>query len=270
LNKWRLPGRHPLLPLQGKVINVNIHNFVRLWNRKIYIEFINGKKMTAMNIIVKIIIWAVPVLFSVVIHEVAHGWMAHRLGDNTAKNMGRLTLNPVSHIDLMGTVILPLIMIIMGGPVFGWAKPVPFNPYNFRRDVDMRTGTMLVGLAGPLSNIILAFISAFFLIAVQKFFTSLPPLLYFSISQLASALLFINLVLAFLNLIPIPPLDGSKILMRFLPPKYEPHFMMLERYGFLIIIILLATGAFSSLIQVPVRFFYGIFIIIPKLLFGLF
>ena len=105
------------------------------------------------NVIMRVVMWAVPVVFSIVVHEVSHGWMAYRLGDDTAKRMGRLTLNPVSHIDPMGTVILPLIMIIMGGPVFGWAKPVPFNPYNFKRNVNIRTGAMWVALAGPGSNL---------------------------------------------------------------------------------------------------------------------
>jgi len=207
--------------------------------------------------------------FSIVVHEVSHGWMAYRLGDDTAKRMGRLTLNPFPHIDPMGTVLLPLIMIIMGGPVFGWAKPVPFNPYNFNRNVNIRNGTMWVALAGPGSNLILAFIFSFVFVAIHLFFSGLPSIIYFSISQLAQALIFINLVLASLNLIPIPPLDGSKILMRFLPPTYDRYFMMLERYGFFILIILLATGVFSRLILAPVKFFYGIFLLIPTYLFGL-
>jgi Zn-dependent protease len=223
----------------------------------------------SIDVVMRVVIWAVPVLFSIVVHEVSHGWMAYRLGDDTAKRMGRLTLNPFPHIDPMGTVILPLIMIIMGGPVFGWAKPVPFNPYNFNRNVNIRNGTMWVALAGPGSNLILAFIFSFVFVAIHLFFSGLPSIIYFSISQLAQALIFINLVLASLNLIPIPPLDGSKILMRFLPPTYDRYFMMLERYGFFILIILLATGVFSRIILAPVKFFYGIFLLIPTYLFGL-
>jgi Zn-dependent protease len=223
----------------------------------------------SIDVVMRVVIWAVPVLFSIVVHEVSHGWMAYRLGDDTAKRMGRLTLNPFPHIDPMGTVLLPLIMIIMGGPVFGWAKPVPFNPYNFNRNVNIRNGTMWVALAGPGSNLILAFIFSFVFVAIHLFFSGLPSIIYFSISQLAQALIFINLVLASLNLIPIPPLDGSKILMRFLPPTYDRYFMMLERYGFFILIILLATGVFSRIILAPVKFFYGIFLLIPTYLFGL-
>jgi Zn-dependent protease len=174
----------------------------------------------SVNTIIRIAIWAVPVLFSIVFHEVSHGWMAYRFGDDTAKNMGRLTLNPLPHIDPLGTVILPAIMIIMGGPVFGWAKPVPFNPYNFDRNVNVRNGVMWVALAGPASNLILAFISSFVLVAVLRFSAGLPAVISISVVQLTRALIVINLVLASFNLIPIPPLDGSKILMRFLPPRY--------------------------------------------------
>jgi Zn-dependent protease len=168
----------------------------------------------------------------------------------------------------MGTVILPLIMIITGGPVFGWAKPVPFNPYNFKRNVKVRNGAMWVALAGPGSNLGIAFVSSFILVAAQKLLPGFPSVIYFSITQLAQAFIVINLLLASLNLIPIPPLDGSKILMRFLPPACDRYFLMLERYGFLILFILLATGVFSSLVWVPVEFLFRIFLLIPRLLFG--
>ncbi len=221
------------------------------------------------NVVIRVVMWAVPVLFSIVVHEVSHGWMAHRLGDDTAKRMGRLTLNPVPHIDPVGTVLLPLIMIVMGGPVFGWAKPVPFNPYNFKGDVNIRSGAMWVALAGPGSNLSIAFVSSFVLVAAQKVLSGFPSIIYFSITQLAQAFIVINLVLASLNLIPIPPLDGSKVLMRFLPPQYDRYFLMLERYGFLILFVLLATGVFSSLVWVPVKFLFSLFLFFPRLLFGM-
>jgi Zn-dependent protease len=220
------------------------------------------------DVLMRVVMWAVPVVFSIVVHEVSHGWMAYRLGDDTAKRMGRLTLNPVPHIDPMGTVILPLIMIVMGGPVFGWAKPVPFNPHHFRRNVNVRSGAMWVALAGPGSNLGIAFIFSFILIAAQKLLLGFPSVIYLSITQLAQAFIVINLVLASLNLIPIPPLDGSKVLMRFLPPAYDGYFLMIERYGFLILLILLATGVFSSLVWAPVEFLFRIFLFIPRLLFG--
>jgi Zn-dependent protease len=219
------------------------------------------------NVLSRILIWAVPVLFSIVIHEVSHGWMAYKLGDNTAKSMGRLTLNPLVHVDVMGTLILPLIMIVLGGPVFGWAKPVPFNPYNFRPNVNRRNGTMWVAVSGPASNFVLAFIASFVLVISQKFLSGLPALLYLSIFQLAQALIFINLILGFFNLIPLPPLDGSKILMRFLPREIESHFLRLERYGLLILILILATGGFSSIVLGPVKLLYKIFLSIPLFIF---
>lgn len=216
------------------------------------------------SLIAKLAIWAVPVLLSIVVHEVAHGWMAHRLGDDTAKRMGRLTLNPLMHIDPMGTIILPFMLIVLGGPVFGWAKPVPFNPSNFYRHVNPRKGTLLVALAGPGSNLILAFASSFVFVAVQKFFAGSHPLLYLPLSQLALALTTINLVLACLNLVPVPPLDGSKILFGILPPEYDRYFFMLERYGFLILVVLLASGTLSGLITGPVDFLFKLFFSIPR------
>ncbi|MGD9040169.1 MAG: site-2 protease family protein [Desulfobacteraceae bacterium] len=215
-----------------------------------------------LDVISKIAIWLVPVLFSIVVHEVAHGWMAYRLGDRTAKHMGRLTLNPIPHIDPLGTVILPVILIYLGGPVFGWAKPVPFNPQNFKPHVNIRKGSMWVALAGPGSNLILAFIASFVLVFLRNSIP-LPDAAY----MFFGALVVINIFLALLNLIPIPPLDGSKILWGFLPPKYDPYFMMLERYGFFIIVILLGTGALSHIVRPPFEFLRTLFLAIPQFLF---
>ena len=220
------------------------------------------------ELILKVIVWVVPIVFSIVLHEVAHGWMAYRLGDPTAKNLGRLTLNPLPHIDMMGTLVLPLLMLILGGPVFGWAKPVPFNPNNFHRHIDVRKGTMWVALAGPGSNLLLAFIFSFILVLVTKFVPPSFAVLYAPLRLLAQAVIYLNLFLAFLNLIPIPPLDGSKVVMRFLPAKYYHSYLMLERYGFLILVILLVSGVLSQLILGPVDFFYRIFLWIPRFLFN--
>lgn len=207
-------------------------------------------------------IWAVPVLFSIVVHEVSHGWVAQKLGDNTAASMGRLTLNPIHHIDILGTVVLPLIGIIAGGFIFGWAKPVPVNPYNFYQHVNLRKGMMWVALAGPASNLILAFAGSFVLVATQLFIPN-----EFAVFLL-NAFVWINIYLAMFNLMPIPPLDGSKILMGFTPYKYDQFFMNVERYGFFILIILLMTGAFSLLL-IPARLIHSLFLWIPQTLFSM-
>jgi Zn-dependent protease len=217
--------------------------------------------------IIKILVFAVPVIFSIVIHEVSHGWMAYKLGDDTAKRMGRLTLNPISHIDPIGTIILPLIMIMARGPIFGWAKPVPFNPNNFNRSVNFRDGVMYVALAGPVSNLILAFVSSFGYVLIYKYFLA-SSITFLYISQLLEAFISINIFLACLNLIPVPPLDGSKVLMRFLPADYLPHFFKLERYGMMILIILLATGVISDIIIKPINYLYKLFLFIPMIILG--
>ena len=178
------------------------------------------------------LIIALPVLFfAVVVHEFAHGWMAERSGDPTARQMGRLTFNPVAHVDPVGTILLPLILIVSGSPIlFGWAKPVPINPLNFHNP---KKDMIKVSLAGPGANIILAVIFSFLLRASLRIFQfpSLSGILQFGI--------LINLVLAVFNLIPIPPLDGSKVLMALLPYDLARKFSRLEPYGFMILIALI-------------------------------
>lgn len=172
----------------------------------------------------------VIVLFSVIIHEVMHGVMALRFGDRTALHAGRLTLNPLPHIDPIGTVLIPFLLILTGSPIlFGWAKPVPVNPFNFR---DIRKGEFFVSIAGILANLTLAIIAG---LIVGFASNSLSPVV-------GSALLFtidINLILAVFNLLPVPPLDGSKILMSFLPPHLAAEYQKLERYGLFILLFLL-------------------------------
>jgi Zn-dependent protease len=148
----------------------------------------------------------IVLLFSVIIHELAHGFVAHSLGDPTAKYQGRLTLNPIPHLDPFGSIILPLLLFMGGSPVLvGWAKPVPVNPYNFK---DQTWGTLKVSLAGPLTNIALALVFGLVLRFIPaQFFTSMPGMLI-----IFSFIVHINIVLAIFNLVPIPPLDGSWIL----------------------------------------------------------
>ncbi len=214
-----------------------------------------------MNNITTMIISIIPILFSIVFHETAHAWMANKLGDDTAKRMGRITLNPIPHIDLFGTILIPAFLIIMHSPfLFGWAKPVPFNPYNFDRHVNIRKGTMLVALAGPVSNFFLAFISAFLFVGTYKYFPN-----QFLITFFQSAVFF-NVLLGFFNLIPIPPLDGSKILMGLLPPKYDRYFFQIERWGFFILVALMMTPIFSFIMS-PVHMLYKLFLLLPQLIF---
>ena len=174
-------------------------------------------------------------LFSVILHECAHGWMAEKRGDNTARIMGRLTLNPLPHIDLVGTIILPLLGLISGGIIFGWAKPVPVDPYrlnNPERDL------VYVSLAGPGSNILLA-ITASLLLMVFRVLGFTSGIMGFSLEYFLNYVMFINILLSVFNMFPIPPLDGSKVLMNFLPPKLAYEYRKIERHGFLILMILM-------------------------------
>jgi Zn-dependent protease len=173
-----------------------------------------------------IFIIAILVL-SVIIHEVAHGAMANYLGDPTAKYSGRLTLNPIKHIDPVGSILVPLFLVLMGsGVLFGWAKPVPINPYNFR---DQKYGSAKVSLAGPLSNFSLALIFGL----IIRFFP-LPSNILF----IFGIIVYINLILCIFNLIPIPPLDGSHILFTFLPYSMEYIKNFFNQYGMFILLFL--------------------------------
>ncbi len=199
----------------------------------------------------QIVVMIVPLLFSVTIHEVAHGYVALRMGDNTARLAGRLTLNPIKHLDFFGSLILPLILKLTGSPViFGYAKPVPVNFSNFR---DIRKGTIYVASAGVLANFILAILSgALFQTLVHFQWVWYPSIFKPLIMDLYHMLFYsvvINLVLGIFNLIPIPPLDGSKILAMCLPPVLRVQFVRIERFGMIIIIFLLLTNLLDRLIS---------------------
>jgi len=173
---------------------------------------------------ITIILIIAIVLMSVVIHEVAHGYTALWLGDTTAYYAGRLTLNPIKHLDIFGSIILPLILSF-SGVMFGWAKPVPYNPYNLS---NRKWGELLVAAAGPLSNIALALIFGLFIRFVPAGTEAM---------LVAALIVQVNIVLAIFNLVPIPPLDGSKILFTFLPAQYGHVRLMLERWGLLLVIV---------------------------------
>lgn len=170
-------------------------------------------------------------VFSVVIHEVSHGVVAYSLGDPTAKNMGRLTLNPIPHIDPLGSVILPFLLIMSGGPVFGWAKPVPINPFNFK---DQTWGSLKVALAGPISNFAVAI--AFSLVLRFMPFSILGDSVF---PSLLVKIVFLNILLGVFNLFPFPPLDGSHVFFSFLPSFFDPLKNMLTQYGFFILLFLI-------------------------------
>jgi len=169
-------------------------------------------------------------LFSVVIHEVSHGYAALFLGDRTAEYEGRLTLNPIKHIDPIGTIAFPLLGLLFGGIIFGWAKPVPYNPYNLR---NKRWGEAIVAFAGPLSNILLALIFGLFI----RFYIIPHDLISSPLGSLSVIIVLINITLALFNLVPVPPLDGSKILSSFLPQGAVKVRESIERFGFFGVLI---------------------------------
>ncbi|MFH1504391.1 MAG: site-2 protease family protein [Candidatus Omnitrophota bacterium] len=190
-----------------------------------------------MTNIFSIVTFILILLVSVAFHEYAHGWMAAKLGDPTPKNSGRLTLNPLAHIDLFGTIIMPILLIVVsrGTFTFGYAKPVPINPSHFKNPKkDLR----LVGAAGPGANILIAL---FLSLVLKLDILVLKEALFWGI--------MINLILAVFNLIPIPPLDGSKILASLLPNRLAYNYLRLESYGFLIIMFLIMTGLFRKIIM---------------------
>ncbi len=192
----------------------------------------------------QIVVMIVPLLFAVTFHEVAHGYIALRMGDNTALLAGRLTLNPIKHLDFMGSLLLPLILNLTGSPViFGYAKPVPVNFSNFR---NYRKSTIYVASAGVLANFALAIASGVLFQTIAHFQwlwngSIFRPLIMDFYHMLFYSVV-INLVLAIFNLIPIPPLDGSKILAMFLPASLRLHYARIERFGMIIIIFLLLTN----------------------------
>ena len=178
------------------------------------------------------ILIAIPLLYSIILHELAHGWVAYRMGDPTAKSLGRLSLNPLKHLDPMGTIML----FIFG---FGWAKPVPVN---FNQLRDRRKGMILVSAAGIIANMILAFIALFLDRLLPLSPSSMPAEMLYYFAQ-------INIILAAFNLIPLPPLDGSKILVGFASPTVQNFLFRIERYGFFIIIALLYFGVLNPVIH---------------------
>ncbi len=204
--------------------------------------------MLELNMLQRIAVWALPVLFAITVHEVAHGWVAKRLGDPTAMMMGRLTLNPLKHIDPVGTLLIPAVLLLIGGFVFGWAKPVPVTWENLRHP---KRDMAIVAAAGPAANLVMALLWA----AVMKIGVASAgnldwiavPLIY-----MGGAGITINIVFMVLNLLPLPPLDGGRVVTGLLPGPLAWRFSRIEPYGFIILVALLATGMLRDILGVPV------------------
>lgn len=193
------------------------------------------------------------IIFSVVIHEVSHGFAALALGDRTAEYEGRLTLNPLKHLDPFGSLVVPVFSYMLGGIVFGWAKPVPYNPYNLR---NQKWGPAMVGAAGPLANLALAAVFGLTLRFLPGATGSVSGLYLYNFMTIASMIAFLNLVLAFFNLIPIPPLDGSKVLFALLPYRWNWIRNFLEQYSLILFFIFILV--FSQFLIWPVLFTFRI------------
>ena len=201
--------------------------------------------MQELNAIQLLVVWAPPILLAITLHEIAHGWAALRLGDNTAHAQGRLSLNPLRHVDPVGTILVPALLYMLGGVILGWARPVPVN---FRQLRQPRRDMALVAAAGPAANLLMALGWAVMMgLAVLTWaagwqWLGMPLLLMANVGVL------VNVVLAILNLLPVPPLDGSRILASLLPPQGALALARLEPYGLLILLLLLISGVLGMIL----------------------
>ena len=210
--------------------------------------------MTIQSALQIIAIAAIPLIFAITLHEVAHGWIANKLGDRTALMLGRITLNPAKHIDIFGTIILPVILLLLGGFIFGWAKPVPVTWQNLKHP---RRDMAIVAIAGPAANLLMALLWA--MIAKLAFILAANNItqvwLNNAMTFIQLTALFgitINCILMLLNLLPIPPLDGSRVVTSLLPPRLSYYYERIEPFGIWILLGLLVLGILGSLLKPPI------------------
>ncbi|MGJ8620264.1 MAG: site-2 protease family protein [Methylophilaceae bacterium] len=201
-----------------------------------------------LTLVQKIAVSAIPIIFAITVHEASHGYAAKYFGDLTADKMGRITLNPLKHIDPIGTILLPAITLMLGGILFGYAKPVPVNFAGLRNP---KKDMLWVAAAGPASN----FVMAIFWVLVLKYSQGAPDYAAFFLLEMSKVGIMINLVLMVLNLLPLPPLDGGRIAVSLLPMNLAVKLSQVERYGFVILIILLMTGVLGKIISPLINFF---------------
>lgn len=201
--------------------------------------------MQELNAVQQLAVWALPVLFAITVHEVAHGWVARYLGDPTAMMLGRLTLNPIKHIDPVGTVLVPAALVLLGGVIFGWAKPVPITVENLRSP---KRDMAFVAVAGPLSNLLMALLWAL-VMKIALLIASAAPALAMPLTYMGAAGITINAILLVLNLLPVPPLDGSRVVSSLLPEPMAWKFNRLEPYGLIILLALMVFGILGYVLE---------------------
>ena len=208
--------------------------------------------MQELTLIQKITIWALPVLFAITLHEVAHGWVAKKFGDRTAERLGRLSLNPLQHIDPIGTLLVPGLMLLFSNMIFGWAKPVPVD---FGKLRNPRRDMVWVAIAGPAANLLMAIFWALMIrlaILLHSEFLSQP------LGLMGQAGIGINVVLMVLNLLPVPPLDGGRIALGLLPPRMAYQYSKIEPYGVYILLFLMMSNLLWVFMGVPVSLFQAL------------
>ncbi len=212
--------------------------------------------MDELSVFQRVATWALPVLLAITVHEVAHGWVALRLGDKTAMMMGRLTLNPIKHIDPIGTLLVPGLLLVMGGFIFGWAKPVPVTWENLRHP---KRDMALVALAGPLSNLLMAVMWAVIMkLSLMLTIAGSAEVIALPLLYMGAAGITINLILMVLNLLPLPPLDGGRIVASLLPDRLSWQFNRLERWGFVILLGLMVMGVLGKILWPAIHYLQGL------------